>query len=446
MSHYLKCTNFGFTIPSGGTIEGIQVEWEANASSGGTINDNAVRVVKGGTIGTADKSNTTAWQSSDTFRSYGGSSDLWSTTWAPSDINATNFGAAVSAIVNGGNSKPANVDSVRITVSYVTCGNGVIDGSEQCDDGAANGTAGSCCAADCTFKANGTACTDDGNPCTTDICNGSSNLCQHPAGNAGTVCRAAANECDLAETCTGTSTSCPADTVKAAGTACTDDGNVCTADVCNGTVGAPACTHPAGNAGTICRTSAGVCDPAETCTGTTTTCPADAKSTAGTICRPSAGACDVAEMCDGTSNNCPADAKRPAGTVCGSSGGVCDVAPTCDGTSNSCPAGTATTLGAAPATSKFHTSVTLTATVTGCDSTPVTEGSVTFIDGGTCSSPGTILAGPTAVNGSGQASFSTSSLTVGTHTVTACYSDTSPNFSATSGNATETVSARIQII
>src|SRR5207253_1193338 len=116
-SHYLKCTNFGFSVPSGGTIEGIQVEWEVNASSGGTIIDNAVRLVKGGTIGTADKSSSTSWPGSDTFRSYGGSSDLWSTSLTPSDVNATNFGAALSATITGGNSKPANVDSARITVS-----------------------------------------------------------------------------------------------------------------------------------------------------------------------------------------------------------------------------------------------------------------------------------------------------------------------------------------
>src|SRR5207244_179339 len=69
------------------------------------------------------------------------------------------------------------------------------------------------------------------------------------------------------------STSCPADAVKAAGTSCTDDGNVCTTDVCNGTVGAPACTHAAGNAGTVCRAAVDLCDAAETCTGTSTTCP-----------------------------------------------------------------------------------------------------------------------------------------------------------------------------
>src|SRR5439155_440589 len=134
------------------------------------------------------------------------------------------------------------------------------------------------------------------------------------------------------------SSSCPPDAVKASGTTCTDDGNVCTADVCNGTVGAPACTHPAGNAGTVCRASAGVCDPAETCTGASPACPADAKSPAGTVCRASAGVCDIAETCDGTSNACPADAFQPSSTVCRAAAGDCDAAETCTGSGATCPA------------------------------------------------------------------------------------------------------------
>jgi hypothetical protein len=245
-----------------------------------------------------------------------------------------------------------------------------------------------------------------------ETCDGTSNDCPADAFQpASTVCRAAAGEYDLAETCTGSSGTCPSDAKKASGVACTDDGNLCTTDTCNGT--GNDCQHPAGNAGVTCRPSAGVCDPAETCTGTSTACPADAKSPAGTACQ--------SPLCDG--------------------------AETCDGMSDNCPAGTTMTLAASPVTSKFHTSVTLMATVTkNCDSTAVTEGSVTFIEGGSCSSPGTTLAGPTPVNGSGQATFTTSGLNVGTHTITACFSDTPANFGASSGNASETVSARIQII
>src|SRR6184192_4251903 len=167
------------------------------------------------------------------------------------------------------------------------------------------------------------------NPCSRDECDGSRDDCRHPAGNAGAVCRAAAADCDAAETCDGTSTACPADTFlpattlcrasagecdpaelctgssaacpadakSAARTACTDDGNPCSRDECDGR--GDDCQHPAGNGGAVCRAAAGDCDVAETCTGTSTACPADAKSPAGTVCRASAGACDAVETCDG---------------------------------------------------------------------------------------------------------------------------------------------------
>src|SRR5437016_1118140 len=211
------------------------------------------------------------------------------------------------------------------------CGNGTIDAGEDCDQGASNGTAGSCCSASCRFvtsgticraaanecdvaesctgssatcpgdtvKAAGTACTDDGNPCTLDRCDGSTDTCTHPAGNAGALCRAAAGECDVAESCTGTSTACPTDALKANGTACTDDGNVCTRDICNGT--SATCTHPAGNAGTVCRAAAGPCDAAETCTGTSTTCPANAIQPLSTVWHAAGALDEAAEDRSGTS-------------------------------------------------------------------------------------------------------------------------------------------------
>src|SRR5437867_1826287 len=106
-----------------------------------------------------------------------------------------------------------------------TCGDGHLDSGEQCDLGTGINGNGSCCKMNCSFANAGAACTDDGNPCTLDQCSGTSSTCQHPAGNAGAVCRAAAGECDLAETCTGSSATCPTtDVKKASGIACTDDG------------------------------------------------------------------------------------------------------------------------------------------------------------------------------------------------------------------------------
>src|SRR5207253_7587214 len=108
------------------------------------------------------------------------------------------------------------------------------------------------------------------------------------------------------------------------------DGNPCSVDECDGS--SDTCQHPAGNAGATCRAAGGPCDDVETCTGTSTTCPADGFLSGFTICRASAGDCDPAEMCPGTGPNCPADAKSPAGTACTDDGNACTT-DTCDGAS-----------------------------------------------------------------------------------------------------------------
>ena len=184
------------------------------------------------------------------------------------------------------------------------------------------------------FTPNGTACTSDGNPCSLDQCNGGSGACQHPAGNGGTICNASTGVCDPAETCTGSSTACPPNAFSPAGTACTSDGNPCTVDQCNGSLAA--CQHPAGNAGTVCLAAAGECDLAESCTGSSTACPADTKRTSGTACTADSNPCTL-DQCDGSNNGCQHPAGN-AGAVCLGAAGECDLAETCTGSSTTCPA------------------------------------------------------------------------------------------------------------
>ena len=87
---------------------------------------------------------------------------------------------------------------------------------------------------------------DDSNVCTDDSCNPTTG-CVHTPGNAGTVCRPSAGDCDVAETCTGTSPTCPADAYEPDDTVCDDDdactsGDMCTAGICAGVaVACPAC-------------------------------------------------------------------------------------------------------------------------------------------------------------------------------------------------------------
>ncbi|MCP4907459.1 MAG: hypothetical protein GY910_20975, partial [bacterium] len=122
--------------------------------------------------------------------------------------------------------------------------------------------------------------------------------------SAATVCRTSIGVCDVAETCDGAGTCAP-----------------------NGFA----------SAATICRASAGVCDVAETCSGSSVACPADGFEPVSTTCRVSAGACDIAESCSGSSVACPADGFEPASTSCRSAAGNCDQEEFCTGTGGSCP-------------------------------------------------------------------------------------------------------------
>lgn len=115
-SHYLVASNFGFAIASDQIIDGIKVQFEVKNNAGTTI-DNAVRIVKGGVIGSTDKSDATPWPGSETLRTYGSDSDLWGESWTPADINDSSFGCALSCVNSGGDSQ-GSVDYVRITVDH----------------------------------------------------------------------------------------------------------------------------------------------------------------------------------------------------------------------------------------------------------------------------------------------------------------------------------------
>ena len=74
-TNYLKCTGYGFAIPAGSTINGITVYVERK-TSGGTIRDVAMRLVKAGVIGTTDLSTTTNYTTADVVEAHGSASNL----------------------------------------------------------------------------------------------------------------------------------------------------------------------------------------------------------------------------------------------------------------------------------------------------------------------------------------------------------------------------------
>ena len=120
VSNYLKVTNFGFSIPTDATIEGILMSFEAQSTVLNSIDDSTVSLVKSdGTVGSTNKAIATDWPTSDTYRDYGSVSDLWGETWYASDINDTDFGVVISAVDILG-AAVAGVDHVRITIYYTT--------------------------------------------------------------------------------------------------------------------------------------------------------------------------------------------------------------------------------------------------------------------------------------------------------------------------------------
>ncbi len=119
-THYLLASGFGFTIPTGATIDGIQVTVR-RFESGSTdrVYDNHVYLMKTGTIGGTDLKKTTAWGQTEQDITYGSSTEKWGQTWTAEDINNSTTGLAFSAIKDSdNNSRTASVDYVSMTVYY----------------------------------------------------------------------------------------------------------------------------------------------------------------------------------------------------------------------------------------------------------------------------------------------------------------------------------------
>lgn len=116
VTYYLKATNFGFSIDTGATIDGIKLQIEKQGCCGDFGQDVEVKLVKGGTVQGNNKASVDPWNPvAFAITDYGGTTDLWGLTWTPANINASNFGAVISA---GNTSTLYAVDHMKITVTY----------------------------------------------------------------------------------------------------------------------------------------------------------------------------------------------------------------------------------------------------------------------------------------------------------------------------------------
>jgi hypothetical protein len=112
---WLRCTNFGFStsdIPSGSTIDGIEVKIERRASEAGAINISALYLRKtSGQVGDS-KSSATYWGITDAEVVFGAATDKWNASLVTSDILSNDFGIDLSVY---------NADTAALHSGHVDC-------------------------------------------------------------------------------------------------------------------------------------------------------------------------------------------------------------------------------------------------------------------------------------------------------------------------------------
>jgi len=124
ISHYLFCTNFGFAVPTGATIVGLEVQILRRVDNVGVtypdITDYSIRLIRVGALITGDdKADVAVWGTAESWAYYGDDSDLWGATLTPAIVNDTTFGVAVSLDATGGiTSAIAYIDQLIITITY----------------------------------------------------------------------------------------------------------------------------------------------------------------------------------------------------------------------------------------------------------------------------------------------------------------------------------------
>jgi MSHA biogenesis protein MshQ len=121
-TNYLKCSGFNFSsVPVGATISGVTV-YVTRKTSGGTIRDAFVYLVKAGTISTVfNGATTTNYTTADVAEMHGGMTNSWGASWTDTDVKASTFGvvfAAKNTSTTSNSNQTVSVNFIQIRVDY----------------------------------------------------------------------------------------------------------------------------------------------------------------------------------------------------------------------------------------------------------------------------------------------------------------------------------------
>lgn len=120
---YYTIEDFGFSVPGSASIDSIIVTTEYSKTGDRSSSEDQFRIIKGGSIVTFDNKIGAPWPTTDESRDHGftvlGHDPLWGTTWTPTDINAADFGIAISVKTTGsGTLVDPRIDHIEILVYY----------------------------------------------------------------------------------------------------------------------------------------------------------------------------------------------------------------------------------------------------------------------------------------------------------------------------------------
>lgn len=133
-SPFLAGTNYGFTVPSGATVLGVQFWLKRFSQFNVSVRDSVTLFKAGGTVAAATNhghyANDYFWPTRLTQVSYGGQNDTWGINLTPAYVNASDFGVAISVVNDGPLDSNFSVTAMHGAVYYqvqsVTGGSGGI--------------------------------------------------------------------------------------------------------------------------------------------------------------------------------------------------------------------------------------------------------------------------------------------------------------------------------
>jgi pimeloyl-ACP methyl ester carboxylesterase len=117
-SHILRASNFGFSIPSGATIVGVETYIENQAANNNRHYWDSAQLLVNGAIAGDDRAAGLAVTTSKDNKLFGAPDDLWGTSLTPALVNASNFGMNIKLNRNAQQTTTSSIFRVALVVYY----------------------------------------------------------------------------------------------------------------------------------------------------------------------------------------------------------------------------------------------------------------------------------------------------------------------------------------